>query len=61
MDPLSLAVGLALAAGAVFIDVRGVNYIKEKVEHRLELQAKNTILVIDQPTEKYVIDYDKEI
>ena len=60
MDPISLAVGLALAAGAVFIDVRGVNYMKERIESHLEQQAKITTLIVEQPTEKYVLDLDKK-
>lgn len=60
MDPISLAVGVALAAGAVLMDVRGVSYMKERIESHLEQQAKTTTLIVDQPTEKYVLDLDEK-
>ena len=58
MDPISVAVGLAIAAGAIFVDVRGASLVRERIERQIEEQAKLTTIVVDQPTEKYIIDFE---
>lgn len=60
MDPFSLFVGLAMTAGALFIDVRGVHFVQEKIEKAISEKAKKTTIVVDQPTEKFTIDFTKE-
>lgn len=59
MDPISMAFGVAIAAGAIFIDVRGASLIKDHIEEFMEQRAKVASLVIDQPTEQYIINFDE--
>lgn len=60
MDPFSLAAGLVLAAGAVLIDLRGVDFLSQKLDNAVSEQAKKTTIVVDQPTEKFTIEFNKE-
>lgn len=60
MDPFSIVAGLALTAGALFIDIRGADLLKQKIEHAVSEQAKKTTIVLDQPTEKFTIDFSKK-
>lgn len=61
MDPISMALGVAISAGAIFMDLRGASLIKEYIENQMERQAKVTTLVIDQPTEQYIINFDEKL
>lgn len=60
MDPFSFIAGLAIAAGAIYVDVRGVDRLKEHIDAKVKLEAKTKTLIIQQPTEKYIIDFSEK-
>lgn len=61
MDPFSLVVGLGLTVGALFIDIRGVDFLQKKIDQALSEKAKKTTFIVEQPTEKFTIDFTKEV